>query len=50
MLDRRISYVVKNMTLTLCLESEVKREHKGSNSYPSSTGVCYGGNGGADSR
>ena len=44
-----ISYVALIMAVPLCLESEVKREHKGSNSYPSPAGVRYGGNGGADS-
>ena len=37
------------MALSSCLELEVNRQHKGSNTYPSSVGVCYGGNGGADS-
>ena len=44
-LDRLISYVAKIVSLTLWLESAVKREHKGSNSYPSSARVCYGDNG-----
>ena len=36
------------MALSSCLESEVNRQHKGSNTYPSSAGVCYGGDDRAD--
>ena len=37
------------MSLSLCYESELKRQHKGSNTYPRTASVHYGGNGKAES-